>query len=117
MRETGSGTRELFEDFLSRHNLDIQIVFEENTPGAIRNAVKINDCLAVVSIRLLEQDIKNNEIYVFTSSNHEWNRLFSFVYHKDKYISPPILRLQEIVKAYDNIDYLHSLTGGILLNG
>ena len=117
MRETGSGTRELFEDFLSRHNLDIQIVFEENTPGAIRNAVKINDCLAVVSNRLLEQDIKNNEIYVFTSSNHEWNRLFSFVYHKDKYISPPILRLQEIVKAYDNIDYLHSLTGGILLNG
>lgn len=117
MRESGSGTRELFEDFLSRHSLNIQMSFEENTPDAIRNAVKINNCLAVVSIRLLEQDIKNKEIYVFTSSNHEWNRLFSFVYHKDKYISQPILQLQKIVKTYDNIDYLHSLTGGTLLDG
>lgn len=117
MREPGSGTRELFESFLARHHLSIHMTFEESTPDAIRNAIKINNCLGVISIRLLEKDIKDNEIYVFTSSRHEWNRQFSFVYHKDKYISPPILKLQEIVKAYDNIDYLQSLSGGTLSDG
>lgn len=117
MRELGSGTRELFETFIRRHHLHIRTAFEETTPDGILNAVKINGCLAVISLRLLEKDLKNHEVYVFTSSGHEWNRQFSFVYHKDKFLSAPILELQEIVKTYDNIDYLHSLTGGILLDG
>lgn len=116
MRESGSGTRELFEDFLSRHRLSIQTVFEESSPDAIRNVIKINNCLGVVSIRLLEEDIRRKEIYVFTSPHQEWNRLFSFAYHKDKYLSSPLLKLQEIVKGYDDLAYLHSLSGGTLLD-
>ena len=116
MRESGSGTRELFEDFLSRHRLSIQTVFEESSPDAIRNVIKINNCLGVVSIRLLEEDIRRKEIYVFTSPHQEWNRLFSFVYHKDKYLSSPLLKLQEIITGYDDLAYLHSLSGGTLLD-
>lgn len=116
MRESGSGTRELFEDFLSRHRLSIQTAFEESSPDAIRNVIKINNCLGVVSIRLLEEDIRRKEIYVFTSPHQEWNRLFSFVYHKDKYLSSPLLKLQEIVTGYDDLAYLHSLSGGTLLD-
>ena len=71
----------------------------------------------MISLRLLEKDLKAHKVYVFTSSSHEWNRQFSFVYHKDKFLSGPILKLQEIVKSYDNIDYLHSLTGGVLIDG
>lgn len=117
MRESGSGTRELFETFIRRHHLHIRTAFEETTPDGILNAVKINGCLAVISLRLLEKDLKAHKVYVFTSSSHEWNRQFSFVYHKDKFLSGPILKLQEIVKSYDNIDYLHSLTGGVLIDG
>ena len=116
-REAGSGTRELFESFIRRHRLHIRTAFEETTPDAILNAVKINGCLAVISLRLLERDLRDKKVCVFTSSSHEWNRQFSFVYHKDKFLSPPILKFQEIVKSYDNIDYLHSLTGGVLLDG
>lgn len=116
MRESGSGTRELFEDFLRRHRLSIRTAFEESSPDAIRNAIKINNCLGVVSIRLLEEDIRQKNIYVFTSPHREWNRLFSFVYHKDKYLSAPLLKLEEIVKSYDDIAYLHSLSGGTLLD-
>lgn len=116
MRELGSGTRELFEAFLSHHRLRIHTTFEESTPDAIRNAIKINNCLSVLSIRLLEKDIRNKDIYVFTHSGHEWDRWFSFVYHKDKYLSPAIQKLLEIIKTYDNIDALHSLSGGRLIN-
>ena len=116
MRESGSGTRGLFEDFLSRHRLSIQTAFEESSPDAIRNVIKINNCLGVVSIRLLEEDIRRKEIYVFTSPHQEWNRLFSFVYHKDKYLSSPLLKLQEIIKGYDDLAYLPSLSGGTLLD-
>ena len=117
MREAGSGTRELFESFIRRHRLHIRTAFEETTPDAILNAVKINGCLAVISLRLLERDLRDKKVCVFTCSSYEWNRQFSFVYHKDKFLSPPILKFQEIVKSYDNIDYLHSLTGGVLLDG
>ena len=116
MRESGSGTRELFETFIRRHHLISGRPLRKPLPTAIRNAVKINGCLAVISLRLLEKDLKDRQVYVFTSSGHEWNRQFSFVYHKDKFLSDPILKLQEIVKSYDNIDYLHSLTGGVLLS-
>ncbi|HJC64724.1 MAG TPA: LysR family transcriptional regulator, partial [Candidatus Blautia merdavium] len=91
-------------------------VFEESSPDAIRNVIKINNCLGVVSIRLLEEDIRRKEIYVFTSPHQEWNRLFSFAYHKDKYLSPPLRKLQEIITGYDDLAYLHSLSGGTLLD-
>ncbi|MCA5961186.1 hypothetical protein LC724_13495 [Blautia sp. RD014234] len=35
-REPGSGTRELFENFIVRHGLDIHTVFEESTPDSIK---------------------------------------------------------------------------------
>ena len=87
MRESGSGTRELFETFIRRHNLHIRTAFEETTPDGIRNAVKINGCLAVISLRLLEKDLKDHQVYVLPAPATEWNRQFSFVYHKDKFLS------------------------------
>ena len=74
-REPGSGTRELFENFIVRHGLDIHTVFEESTPDSIKNAIQINNCMAVISIRLLEKEIQNGEIHVFTGPHKEWNRV------------------------------------------
>lgn len=116
-REPGSGTRELFENFIVRHGLDIHTVFEESTPDSIKNAIQINNCMAVISIRLLEKEIQNGEIHVFTGPHKEWNRSFSFVYHKDKFLTEPILRLKEIVSSYNDVEEIRKLPGGQLVDG
>lgn len=115
-REPGSGTRELFENFIVRHGLDIHTVFEESTPDSIKNAIQINNCMAVISIRLLEKEIQNGEMYVFTGPHKEWNRHFSFVYHKDKYLTDSILRLKEIVSSYNDAEEIRKLPGGKLVD-
>ncbi len=115
-REPGSGTRELFENFIVRHGLDIHTVFEESTPDSIKNAIQINNCMAVISIRLLEKEIQNQEIHVFTGPHKEWNRDFSFVYHKDKYLTDSIIRLKEIVSSYNDVEEIKKLPGGQLVD-
>lgn len=115
-REPGSGTRELFENFIVRHGLDIHTTFEESTPDSIKNAIQINNCMAVISIRLLEKEIQNQEIHVFTGPHKEWNRYFSFVYHKDKYLTDSIIRLKEIVSSYNDVDEIKKLPGGQLVD-
>lgn len=115
-REPGSGTRELFENFIVRHGLDIHTAFEESTPDSIKNAIQINNCMAVISIRLLEKEIQNQEIHVFTGPHKEWNRYFSFVYHKDKYLTDSIIRLKEIVSSYNDVEEIKKLPGGQLVD-
>lgn len=115
-REPGSGTRELFENFIIRHKLNIRTAFEESTPDSIKNAIQINNCMAVISIRLLEREVQNGDIYVFTGPHGEWNRHFSFVYHKDKYLSDSILRLKAITKGYNNVDDIQKLPQGQLVD-
>ena len=53
-REKGSGTRKLFEQYLSAHNIHIQTSWEANCPRTILNAVIHNNALAVISQRLLK---------------------------------------------------------------
>ena len=73
--------------------------------------------MAVNSISLLEKEIQNGEIHVFTGPHKEWNRSFSFVYHKDKFLTESILRLKEIVSSYNDVEEIRKLPGGQLVDG
>lgn len=64
MREKGSGTRELFEKYMSNNGFEIKIAFEGNSPEAIKKEVINNNYLAVISICLVEKEIKNSQIHV-----------------------------------------------------
>ena len=58
MREEGSGTRELFERYMSEKGVTLNIAFEANSSDVIKNAAIDNECLAVISVRLVEEEIK-----------------------------------------------------------
>lgn len=102
MREQGSGTRHLFEDYIRKHHLSIQITSEANSPRAILNAVLFNRALAVMSLRLMKHEIRHQTIRIFYNESGEWNRQFKLVYHKNKYLTPPIHKLREILHRYQN---------------
>ena len=116
MRERGSGTRELFEKSILEHKIPIKIVFEGNSSASIKKAIIENQCLAVISIRLVEEEIKRGQIHVIENTEHNWDRYFSVVYHKNKLVSNEMNSLIEVVKNYKHVDILHGVNSGKLIN-
>lgn len=103
MREKGSGTRELFEKYMSDNGLEIKTVFEGNSPEAIKKEVINNNYLAVISIRLSEKEVKNSLVHIIENAEGAWDRYFNIVYHKDKVITKGLKSLIEVVRDYKNI--------------
>lgn len=100
LRESGSGTRKLFTDYMSRMNVPYHIVCEAGCPDAIRQAVQNNGCLTAISVRLVEKDIKNHTLCIYRNKENAWDRSFYLVYHKDKFVTSPMLALKDIMKNY-----------------
>lgn len=115
MREPGSGTRALFDKFIKCHNLNIHISWEATCPDAFRNAILYNHCLAVVSVRLLERDIRSRQIRIFIPQTTELERSFSLVYHKDKVFTDAMDAIRDIVAHYQQPDWLNNIPVGTLL--
>lgn len=97
MREQGSGTRQLFEDYVKRHHISIRVTWEANCPRTIINAVIWNKVLSVMSLRLLTHELAHEKIRVFYDEKQEWNRKFKLVYHKNKFLTPAIYELEKIL--------------------
>lgn len=114
MREKGSGTRALFEYFLSRHHLTVNVRWEANCPGTIRQAVLYDQCLTVTSVRLFLDDIRAGLIHPIRLHTTEWNRNFSLVYHKNKLLTPVMKTFSGIVEKYRNPEDLSYLCSSIL---
>lgn len=114
MREQGSGTRALFDQFIKRHSLSIRTSWEATCPDAFRNAILYNQCLAVVSVRLLERDIRSGQIRIFNPHTNELERCFSLVYHKDKVFTPAMNAVRDIIAHYRQPDWLDNVPVGTL---
>ena len=108
MRETGSGTRELFLNSLKQKGISIRIKVVAPFPEAMRNAIIFNGCLAVMSIRLLENEMKAGTVKVFRNCSGDWDRTFKLVYHKDTFITKTISVLSNLLDEYKNPYYMKS---------
>ena len=116
IREQGSGSRALFENYLKRHQIKVKTVFEENSPTALISAVKMNGCMTVISVRLVEEEVRKGEISVFLQEEKEWNRHFCFVYHKDKYRTSAMKEMEKLVRNYGKEKTLEGILAGRLVN-
>ena len=104
VREYGSGTRQLFEDYAQRHDLDIRTAWEANSPRTLLNAVLSNQILSVMSIRLMQHEIRHHSVQVFRNEAGEWNRKFKLVYHKNKFLTSAIYELEKILHTYRQME-------------
>lgn len=100
MREQGSGTREQFQDYINKNGITIKESVIANCPTALINAVLEHECLAVLSVRLVEEHIKNGSIVVLKNENCVWNRSFSIVYHKNKVLSSRIVNFIQVASSF-----------------
>ncbi len=100
LREQGSGTRKLFEEYINSHNVPINIVLESNCPGSIKKAIIKNNFFSVMSARLIAKEVLNGQISIFRCTNKKWDRNFNIVYHKDKFLDSTLEDLIYIFKNY-----------------
>ncbi|MBW4827551.1 MAG: LysR family transcriptional regulator [Clostridiaceae bacterium] len=114
-REKGSGTRELFEDYIQKSKIPINVVLQSNCPGSIKNAILINNFASVISIRLIEQEILNGDITIFRCSKNLLDRTFKIVYHKDKFIDSVMNNFINMLKNYEDSHKLDNLPSKKLL--
>ena len=109
MREKGSGTREQFENYISKQGISIKESVVANCPTALINAVIEQNCLAVLSVRLVEEQIKNGSIVVLKNECCAWNRSFSIVYHKNKFLSHSMVNFIQVASSFKRSEIMDSI--------
>lgn len=114
MRERGSGTRALFEWYLNQKGVKVRTVVESNTMNAIIHAVTESGCLAVVSVRLLEEEIKKGSVRIFCAENGQWDRYFKIVYHKDRYQTEGMRLLKECLGNFKKPVFPEDFQAGMI---
>ncbi len=130
IREKGSGTRKLFEQYLSTHNIHIKTSWEANCPRTIMNAVIYNNALAVISERLVKHECIHKTVKIFHYETGEWNRHFKLVYLKNnsggadhfccpvgsKVSSPGIENLRTVLERYRTINLPQEISSCVFKN-
>nr|MDD6336254.1 LysR family transcriptional regulator [bacterium] len=94
LREPGSGTRALFENYLSNHHIHVREKWVCNNSEAIKNAVMGGQGMTVISRLLVREELTHGKL-IHIPLEEELMRHFSLIHHKNKYISPALSALME----------------------
>ncbi|WP_411679998.1 LysR family transcriptional regulator [Clostridium thailandense] len=116
MREEGSGTRELFENYIASCGANIQIKWEVNCPDMMKKVVLANNCLTAISARLVEEEAKKGLLYVIKSNEKALDRSFSLVYYKNKFVNDNMKNVMYILEKYKDKGILSGISTGTLLD-
>lgn len=87
MREMGSGTREVFESYMTANNVNYNIAFELGNTEAIKKAVEAGLGISCISKRCIKNEINSNTLSWTKLKEFEIKRKLILIYHKDKFLS------------------------------
>ncbi|QWX85327.1 LysR family transcriptional regulator [Cellulophaga sp. HaHaR_3_176] len=79
-RESGSGTREIIQETLQKHNINsLNIAVTLNSTEAIKNYLYYSDAYALLSIHAVREDLINNKLKIIDVKGFSVERWFYFV--------------------------------------
>jgi DNA-binding transcriptional LysR family regulator len=85
LRETGSGTREIFINCLGKYAQDISIFMELQDFEEIKKILIDNkDTITAISKHAVKKELENKQLFQIKLKNFEFKRELQIVYHKDK---------------------------------
>ncbi len=87
LREEGSGTREVFLDYIKDKVDQLNIFFELGHTESIKSILVNRQCLTCLSKISVEKEIEDGLLYKVPVKNFDCKRDFLMIYHKDKYHS------------------------------
>jgi DNA-binding transcriptional LysR family regulator len=85
LREPGSGTLDIFENYLTKHNKSLdeyKIMIQLGSTESIKSFLKHSDALGVISIQAMNESIKEKEFNVIELKDGRISRNFYFVHTK-----------------------------------
>lgn len=87
LRETGSAGREIFDSMMTSHGLEIAPAWESTSTQAIVRAVQANLGISVLPYLLVKDSLERKEISRFYINGIRFQRSFSVIYHKNKFLT------------------------------
>ncbi len=87
LREKGSGTREVFLDYIKDKVEYLNIFLELGHTESIKSVLMSHKCISCISKIAVSDEIKTNKLLHLRLKNFECKRNFFIIYHKDKYHS------------------------------
>lgn len=99
MREEGSGTREIVQNYLTRNDINYKIYMELGSGEAIKKTVEAGLGIGCISKLCIKDEIFNDKLLVKRFEAGNIKRDLSLIYHKDKFISRNMeVFIEEILK-------------------
>ncbi len=86
LRETGSGTREVFDQAMAQLGLTADPAWESTSTEALINAAAQGLGLAVVPQRMVQQQIAEGIVTPIVVDGLDLKRTFRVIYHRDKFL-------------------------------
>jgi len=87
LREEGSGTREVFLDYIKEKTGPLNIFLELGHTESIKSILVNHSCLTCISKIAVQEEIDKGRLHRVNIKNFECKRDFLMVYHRDKYHS------------------------------
>lgn len=84
LREKGSGTREMFLEYIKDTCSNLNIFLELGHTESIKNVLKGSDTLACISQIAVEKDIKDGSLFKANIKKFECKRDLYMIHHRDK---------------------------------
>lgn len=106
LREPGSAGREITDGLLKAHQVKAKVSWESVSNQALIRAVEVNQGISVMSEKLIEDEVKNGRIEILPLYPKAFERSFSLIYHKKKYMTGALEELIKMVKlsSTDSLD-------------
>ncbi len=87
LREEGSGTREVFLDYIKEKVDDLNVFLELGHTESIKSILMNRECLTCISKISIESELEEGKLHQVEVKDFECKRDFLMIYHKDKYHS------------------------------
>lgn len=85
LRESGSGTRDIFINTLGKYASEINIFMELQNFEEIKTILLDNkDTITAISKLAVKKELENKQLFEIKLNNFEFKRVFHLIYHKDK---------------------------------
>ncbi|HHO42450.1 MAG TPA: LysR family transcriptional regulator [Epsilonproteobacteria bacterium] len=98
LSEKGSGTREIFLDYIKGKVDNLNIFLELGHTESIKSILKDRVCFACLSKIAVEKEIEEGTLYEVPVKKFECKRDFLMIFHKDKYHSELFDKFTHFVK-------------------
>lgn len=102
-REKGSGTRGLIESQFIEHGIDydsLKIIAYVDDTDAIKRFVELGIGISFTSKKAIKREVDMGLIKCFTIKGFELKRMFYFIYHKKRQLSPLSKTFKDFVVEY-----------------